>query len=111
MEFINVDQMPTPLLLGAALIIISRAIKAIPQIPDWVIPWTCLVLGSIGLPLLMGKWDAGNVVGGLIIGGSVVGLYATAKQTLVNRVEDADGEVHPVVKSLFGDAPPPPPTP
>lgn len=102
MDFIDINQLPTPVLLGTALIIISRAVKAIPGIRDWLIPWICLILGSIGLPLLTNKWDAANVIGGLIIGGSVVGLYSVAKQTLVSRVEDAGGEAHPAFKSLLG---------
>lgn len=103
MDFIDIDpsKLSAPVSLAIALVIIGRALKCSP-IKDWLIPWICLLLGAIGLPLLAGKWDANNIVGGLIVAGAVVGLWATTRQSLVKRVQDAGGVVNPLVGAILG---------
>jgi hypothetical protein len=105
-ELIDPNTLGTAAMLAIVIGIIGRALKLIPAIPDWIIPWSALVMGGVGYPLLAKSWTAMSVVVGLITGATVVGLYQTGRQTMINRVEDAGKDVHPAVSAVFGTTPP-----
>lgn len=105
---VDLDQLPRPVLVAVVITIVCRAIKAIPNIRDWTIPWVALLLGSLIYPALVRLWTVESMIAGLIIGGATVGLYSTAKQTIVTRVAEKTGQVpnNPVVNAIFGSRPP-----
>lgn len=70
---------PGALLLSFALMLICVPLRATPRIPNWSIPYICLLLGSIGYCLLEG-WSFRNHLLGLVIGGCAVGLHQSVKQ-------------------------------
>lgn len=99
---LDFGNLPKPIMAALAITLICRALKAIPWIKDWLIPWFALVIGMVLYPTIVGSCDANNVVVGLIIGGVTVGLYTTAKQTLVTRTEESGKTPGPMVRVMFG---------
>jgi hypothetical protein len=99
---IDPNSLGTAAALAIVITVVGRAVKMLPSIPDWVIPWVALVMGGVGYPFLQRTWTPMAIIGGIIIGATVVGLYSTSKQTMVTRVEDAGNTVSPTVAAVFG---------
>lgn len=81
--------MPSPLLLGAVLMILMKAVKASP-IQNWVIPYVAFILGAVGFCALNG-WVWRNALVGIFIGSGTVGFHQIFRQTVDARREN-DGE-------------------
>lgn len=99
---IDLSSMSKPALLALAITVVCRALKAVPFAPDWLIPWAALLMGGVFYPALTGVVDVSSVFTGMIIGGVTVGLYSTAKQTVLGRGTDTKVAENPVVKAIFG---------
>jgi hypothetical protein len=65
-------------MLVAVVMILMRAVKASP-IVDWLIPFIAFLVGAIGA-CLVGGWSAENVLKGIFLGASAVGLHQSGKQ-------------------------------
>ncbi len=70
---------PGALVLSIALMLVCVPLRATPRIPNWTVPYICLLLGSIGFCVLEG-WTFRNHLIGVIIGGCAVGLHQSVKQ-------------------------------
>lgn len=70
---------PGALLLSFALMLICVPLRATPRVPNWCIPYICLLLGSVGYCALE-DWSVRNFLIGLVIGGCAVGLHQSVKQ-------------------------------
>jgi hypothetical protein len=70
MDLLNyvVDQ---ALVLIPVLLVIGQIIKAIPAIPNWLIPVILLVPGVVGAGFLCG-WTAQGIVQGILVTGAAV---------------------------------------
>jgi hypothetical protein len=97
----DIDQWPNATFLAVAIIILGRLIRLTP-LKDWCIPWICVIAGSLGYPLIQSNWNWVTIIRGLIIGATSIGLYALTKQTLINRLEDANKPVSILIKSIMG---------
>lgn len=67
MEFI----MENVLYLVPMLIVLGKIIKEIPKIPNWLIPFTLLVLGVIAANAILG-WSVPATVQGVLVAGTAV---------------------------------------
>lgn len=78
--------LPDPLLVGALVMALMKVIKKSP-LADWLIPYFAFVIGGVALVGLRG-FDSRNLIEGLLIGGSAIGLHQVFRQTTDARAEN-----------------------
>jgi hypothetical protein len=68
---------------GTLLIVLNGlglAIKKVPQLPDWSIPFVLAVAGAVGHCAIESVWTGANAVQGIAIGLASVGLNQMFRQ-------------------------------
>lgn len=81
----------SPVLVGIVLFLIMAALRAVPQYPNWLLPFTSFALGSLAYPWLEG-WSARNFFIGIVIGSFPVGLHQGWRQFLGRKEEVQRGD-------------------
>lgn len=84
-----VTGLPDPILVGALVMALMKVVKRSP-ISNWLIPYFAFAIGGAAFVALRG-FDGRNLIEGLLIGGSAIGLHQVFRQTADARREN-DGE-------------------
>ncbi len=69
-----------------ALYIVGLFMKKIPNIPDWIIPFTLLILGVIAAMWILG-WNIDSAIQGILVAGVTVYVNQAYKQVFVKSKE------------------------
>jgi MFS superfamily sulfate permease-like transporter len=68
------------IVLVPVLYVIGAMLKNTPKMPDWLIPWTLLIVGILLAVLIMGDPLQG-VIQGILVAGATVMAHQLIKQT------------------------------
>lgn len=78
-------------LTGLALMVVMKGFKAMPRFPNYLIPFTAMVLGAIAYPSIE-AWNPRNVMIGIVIGGFSTGMHQGWQQIVWRKEDVKEGD-------------------